>query len=137
MIDCTLSGAVKSVGTYAEDKHLLASCVSPEDAAAWDKLVDRLIEWFSHYYEDIDEDGIEWPDRTVLARAGQLAYKMRDEHFQVASNVVPSGDGGVVFQWQEGPSYRKLEVNKDGSVEWFKFNRGTLLFHRQLLLAQT
>jgi hypothetical protein len=131
MTDCTLLGSTGARGTCAEDRHLLVRYQSREDATLWDRIADTLIEW-APFCGDVDDDGIEWPSRTVLSQAGQLAYQMRDAQIDPPSNVVPCGDGGIVFEWRVGAYYLKLDVSKDGLLEWLKFHRGTLIFRQQL-----
>jgi hypothetical protein len=135
MVDCTLLGAVQDIGTYAEDEHLLIRYVRSDCVDAWNRVLDKLIGWWqSHCYREVD-DGIEWPNRAVLSLAGQLLVRLRDAQKPAPTNTVPSGDGGVVFEWRAGPYYQKLEINKDGKVESFRFNRGKLDFRQQLPLA--
>jgi hypothetical protein len=135
MVDCTLSRTVANFETHAEDEHLLVQYGIRENAAAWDRLTDLVIEWPLRCPENVDEDGIEWPSRSVLTLAYQLACNMRNSGVQVPSNIVPNGEGGVVFEWRAGPYYVKIEVDKDSSSEYLAFNSGTLVSRRPLSLA--
>ena len=133
MFDCTLSKTVTEPETHAEDEHLLVRYASKENAPTWDELTDPLIEWPLRC--DEDNDGLGWPSRSVLASAYSLACKMRNLGEPVPSNIVPNGDGGVVFEWRGGPTYIKVEIDKDGSGECLGFTHGTLVFRELLSLA--
>jgi hypothetical protein len=134
MLDCTLSGVLGNFDTHAEEAHLLVRYAASENADLWSVLADRLIEW-SAFAGHVDDDGIEWPGKGVLALAGRVAYAFRDKDMPAPSNIVPSGDGGVVIEWKIGAAYLKIEIGKDGSLEKLAFDHGKLVSREPLLVA--
>jgi hypothetical protein len=131
---CTLSGSVTEPETHAQGEHLLVRYASKENATAWDKLTDSLIAWGLRSAED-DDDGLEWPSRSLLASAYRLACKMRNTNVPAPSNTVPNGEGGIAFEWRAGPFFTKIEVGKDGSLEFLSFNHGKLVCRGPLPLS--
>jgi hypothetical protein len=87
---------------------------------AWNKQIATLKDWASDPSR-LEDDGIEPPSRRVLARALEIATQLRDSGSRAFDRVVTTGDGGVAFHTDAGPDYYSVEVDGDGSAEFFHF----------------
>lgn len=95
--------------------------------AAWQRLIDyKLIEWGCNPTV-IEDDGIEPPDTDTIQRAVELAKRFRDESLPPPDNVVPDGDGGIVFERREGDVSEVLHVWDDGTQEYLRFHDSRLV----------
>ena len=132
---CTLSGPVVEPGTHAEGEHLLVRYASRENRDGWNNVTDEtIIEWGCRY-AGVKDDDLEWPTRDVLAAAYELARKLQEANVPVPSNIVPNGEGGIVFEWRHGPILRVIEGDKDGSFEFLEFRQSRLVIREPLALT--
>jgi hypothetical protein len=93
----------------------------------WDEIIDqRLIEW-GRDPSQLNDDGVVPPARDVVRRACQLAAAMRDSGLPAPSRVVPSGEGGIVFERQVGPTFTAIEVQHDGTIEVRAFHKSKMV----------
>ncbi|MGA2616646.1 MAG: hypothetical protein ABSF26_03490 [Thermoguttaceae bacterium] len=134
----TLSGSVAEVETRAEEELLLVRYASANNRDAWNELTDEtIIDRFAQLalHPPVGEDDFEWPARDVWSEAYRLACKMRDEGVPVPSNIVPNGEGGIVFEWRHGPFFDAVEFGKDRSLEFRRFKSAKLVLRDRLTLT--
>jgi hypothetical protein len=106
---------------------------SDEARNAWQRLIDdKLIDWGRHPEQFEDEDGYKAPSADNLVRATEFITFCRDHGVAPALRMAPDGDGGVVFEWYEGPSCRYVEIHADGSMEYLVFEDARLLVRQSI-----
>jgi hypothetical protein len=133
-----LSGSVIEVETHAEGELLLVRYASADDKDAWNKLTDETIlewgcSWTGGSHAGVNDGDLQWPARDVLSEAYNLACRMRDSAVPVPSNIVPNGEGGIVFEWRRGPFFRVVEMGSDRSLEVRQFERSKLVLRFPLV----
>jgi len=99
--------------TTASDKKALAE--------RWNAIVDRpLIEWGLNP-SFTDEDGLEFPSKKACASAVELAAYLRDDGGPLPTGVIPDGEGGIVFENKQDPSYQCFEIDENGLIVLLTF----------------
>lgn len=112
------------VPTNAADERGLASVEHEREQSreAWQRLIDDyLVEW-GRDLTRLAEDDLVAPSRELIDYACVVAMACRDDGVPAPIRVVPDGEGGVSFEWHDGPDFRSVNVCEDGTV-WFS------LFH--------
>ena len=106
------------VGTTAADEQTLASPSRQrrDDEELWNGIVNRLIDWGTER-ANLAAEGICPPTAQSIGRACECVRALRDDGKHVPQAVVPNGEGGIVFEMEEGTVYSTLEIQADGSVE--------------------
>jgi len=129
----TLSEPVRSpVETGAAGEPILSSGELQENRIDWENVIDRqLVEWVRDAGR-LEDESIEMPCRSVIAMACRVAQSMRDAGMPAPLRVVPSGDGGIVFEHREGSLFETIEIDSDGSVEIAVFLDSRLVSRRRL-----
>lgn len=90
-------------------------------AAAWDRVLDRiLVEWNVDRESFVDE-GLEPPSLETIDRAASWAKEWKKLSWPAPTRVVPDTHGGIVFELQHGPTLESLRVIPEGSVEYCCF----------------
>lgn len=90
----------------------------------WRSIIDEhLVEW-GRDPSQLEDDGVTAPTAVALKAAVAVALFMRDAGEHAPSRVVPSGDGGVIFESDLGTEFVSLEVLKDGALEFNGFRDG-------------
>ncbi|HQX48733.1 MAG TPA: hypothetical protein PLR25_02425 [Planctomycetaceae bacterium] len=116
---------VPAVGTSA-DQETPALSSSP---SIWQRIIDHtLIKWGEDPSVFADED-FEGPAPEIICNAIQTAIKCAKRKFPAPSNVVPDGDGGIVFELRNGNLTEKIHFWDNGEVEYFQL-RGTRVVER-------
>ena len=101
-----------------------------ENREAWQAILDyTLVEW-GRNPSQLAEDGLIPPSAYAIVVACQVAQLLRDHDKDAPLRVVPTGDGGIVFERRQGEIFETLEIQDDGSVEWAIFSNGRLSFRR-------
>jgi len=80
----------------------------------------RLLAWYKDPSQLMDED-ISPPTREIIYKAYHLALAMRDNRSPGPLRVVPDGEGGVVFEWQEGSVFETIGIEANGRMEFMSF----------------
>jgi hypothetical protein len=126
--------------TRVADERILSSrkLLEEDNKAAWEAVVDRLVEW-GCAPEQLAEDGITPPTRRALAMAGRIVAGMRKLNAEapvrmVAMRVVPDGNGGVVFETGGVQVFETIEIDEDGSAEYQMFAGHKLVDRHPLAL---
>lgn len=118
-------------GTLAghAESDVLATSVNArrEQRDLWNNLIDHtLIEW-GHNSDLFVEDGLLPPTRVAIKKACNVAATMREREWPLPTGVIPDGEGGVVFENLNEPSYQRLEIEKDGLMYLVAFRDCTFL----------
>ena len=96
------------------------------DTADWERRIVRIAEWARDAGME-DDDGIVWPTEQAIQSAYQIIQRLRSRRFAVPTEIVPSGDGGIVFSRRTGNSRQEIEVSDSGDVELLLFMDGRLI----------
>ncbi|NQT41347.1 MAG: hypothetical protein HQ581_27915 [Planctomycetes bacterium] len=132
----TISESVtKPVATGAADESALSSGELQENRIGWKRVIDdQLIEWGMDP-DQLEDEGIEAPSRKIISRAWDLARRMRDGGAPPPLRVVPNGDGGITFEWKDGPVFETIELEDDGSIEIIKFVDSEVVSRHSILIS--
>ena len=134
--ESTLSeGGWEFVSTGAADEQSLASTALRRDTerGLWQDIIDgKLVEW-GRDPSQLDDEGIDSPTPQTIKRASQIALFMRDQGMPAPSRIVPTGDGGIVFERQQGVVFETIEIGADGSIEVALYQDCALIGFRSLL----
>lgn len=88
---------------------------------AWDRVIDQsLISWANGQIE-IDDDLLS-PTAASIRTAMRLSRRLRDAGATPPTDVLPSGDGGVLFENRVGQASEQIEVLRDGSAEISRYD---------------
>lgn len=103
--------------------------------AAWQKLIEKhLLNWL-HDPTQLEDEGVEVPQRTIIRLSIDVAEKFRDEGLPPPDSVVPDPNGGIVFERRDNDLTEVIHIWDDGSVEYQQF-RGCQLVQRQQILKE-
>jgi hypothetical protein len=78
------------------------------------------------------EDDLTAPNAATIARASLVASTLHENGAQSPNRVVPTGDGGIAFQFERGHEFISIEVEPEGVIELLAFDDGRLR-HRSTL----
>jgi hypothetical protein len=127
--DATISAKVESPyqsGMTASPTLSRAPDDRLRNRAAWQDVIDyKLVEWGQDPGRFVEE-GLTPPSAMAIRGACVLAGILRDLDREAPQRVVPSGDGGIVFERRKGELFEKIEIQEDGSVEWAAFRNSRL-----------
>jgi hypothetical protein len=84
-----------------------------------------LLAWHNEPDYLVDEDVLP-PTRQIIYKAYRLAMALRDNRSPGPLRVVPDGDGGIVFERQEGAVFETISVESTGRVEVMSFEGSRL-----------
>jgi hypothetical protein len=71
-------------------------------------------------------DGISPPTDELVRSAIELADRLRSAGYHPPTFILPDGDGGVVFEFRYDPSYTRIVLNPDRTIERLAFEHGML-----------
>jgi hypothetical protein len=104
---------------------------------AWGGLIDStLIEW-GRDPTLLEDDGFTPPSAETLRRACEIASVLRSLRFPAPTRIVPTGDGGISFQAEDGDAFISIEIAADGTVEYFRFSGAKLVERYEVLIARS
>jgi hypothetical protein len=88
---------------------------------SWNDVIDHsLIPWANGHLE-IDDDLLP-PTAASIQTAAILACAFRDAGGTPPTDVLPNGDGGVLFENRVGRASTQIEVLGDGSAEFSRYD---------------
>lgn len=134
----TISAAVQgSVWVRQTAEHTAADATSraDEDRAGWQRVIDGVLHEWEARRQLVDEDGIEWPAPAIVAIARKLASSLQSQEMRPPKRAVPSGEGGIVFEWQHEQELQTMEIEADGSIELCCFSETKLTSRSRLPTA--
>ena len=135
-IDRALAGSVKSlVRTNGTGRGVGLS--SERDAERnrvdWEKVIDyQLVEW-GRDPSVFADDGLEPPSIDTIALARKVAVVLREHGWESPQRVIPDGEGGMAFEWADGPVFESVDIGADGTVEQTVFRDCKLTALHRLL----
>lgn len=95
----------------------------------WNSIIDVLLDW-SLDPSKLEDDGIPAPTKKTIEQAVQFALDFLESRRSPATSVYTNGNGGITFDWQNGPIEEiQIEIFADSHIERFIFEHG-LLIHR-------
>lgn len=121
------------IDTAAVDDSALTSVELHQNRMEWDNVIDDQLTWWGINPSQLEDDGIDAPSREIIGLACRVAYAMRDGDTPPPLRVVPDGDGGIVFERKDGPTFQTIEIAKDGSIEMFTFENSRLVSRQRVL----
>jgi hypothetical protein len=98
---------------------------------AWASLIEQLVSW-AQGASQITDDDIIAPSSATISRATTVAVSLRDQGAPAPTRIVPTGDGGIAFQYDGRPQFISIEVEPEGPVELLIFNEGRLTHRADL-----
>ena len=118
----------------ADDESLATSARQrDENRQGWQDIIDsKLIEWGRDPGQLEDED-VTPPSRAIIDRASDLAMLLRERNWHPPNRVVPSGDGGIIFERWDGPIFEQIEISDDGAVLVASFEDSRLVSTTRLV----
>ncbi len=129
----TISESIRSpIETRAVDESVLSSGEFHANQVGWKQVIDdQLIEWGKDPSR-LEDDGIEPPSGAIIGLACDLVRTMRDKGLPPPLRVVPDGDGGIAFEWKNGPVFQTIEIEEDGSIELITFENSRLVSRQRI-----
>ncbi|HEX7377956.1 MAG TPA: hypothetical protein VF278_12625 [Pirellulales bacterium] len=95
----------------------------------WRRIVDDvLIEW-GRNPETVEDDGIDAPTTIAIAGATGVVSRLRGAGMPVPTNVAPTGDGGIAFQYELTDTFLTIEIDLEGAVELRVYRDGDVIRH--------
>lgn len=92
----------------------------------WADIIEgRLADW-ARDPTQLEEGDLTAPNAATIARACLVASTLRDKGASPPDRVVPTGDGGIAFQFERGREFMSVEVEPEGVVELLVFEEGRL-----------
>ncbi|MCC6488618.1 MAG: hypothetical protein IT364_14065 [Candidatus Hydrogenedentes bacterium] len=120
----------------ALDTTASAAVTEPADLNAWNTVMTRLRAWYENPDQLVDENIVP-PSSETIYKAYRLALAMRDSRSPGPLRVVPDGEGGSVFERQEGSVFETICIEATGRVEVMLFEGSRLCARRPVTLPQT
>lgn len=145
-VDPTVMGEVERVSdTEAAEEEALTESVRVERtplssaekrktfAEGWRKVINEpLIDWLQDPSQ-LEDEGIEAPTEAHIKFVSEYAMCLRTRFgWPPPLRVVPSGDGGIVFELKSGPYFQSIEFDEDGTVELITFKASKLVSRTEL-----
>ena len=96
---------------------------------AWQKQIDQLNEWARTPVSYWDNELVP-PTYRSLSSAMKLLHQMHERGYAPDFSIVPSGDGGIVFEIRGVETFAAIEVFSDGSAELRHFENSLLMGRR-------
>ncbi len=91
----------------------------------WHPIIGKLIEW-GRDPRQLDDEDVTSPSVASLNQAYLLAICGGLSNISFPQRAVSNDDGGIVFEYWDGPNFETIEIFEDGSVELCCFYDGKL-----------
>lgn len=112
------------------DRWALADVEQPRRGSeSWRSIVDNLLIEWGRRPEVIEDDGIEPPAARAIAVASIVASRLRDDKMPPPTNVAPTADGGIAFQYELAGCFLTIEIDPNGDVELRVYRDGDVIRH--------
>lgn len=103
------------VATEGLGGRLLAS--SDDSGAGWERIIDDFIVPWGQNPSLLDDEENTAPSARIMELVSQVTIKLRRAGAPAPLRVVPDGEGGISFEWQEGKLFRSLDISCEGEIE--------------------
>jgi len=116
-ISTTSRGSVCLDSTQGFNSEVLATTASDKEQLAerWNAIVDQLSVW-GQDPSVVDEDGLVFPSGQSCAAACNLIIYMKEQGWSLPTGVIIDGEGGIVFENKQDPSYQRFEIDEVGFI---------------------
>lgn len=104
----------------------------PKMTEAWAPFIEeQLVEWALNPRQ-CEGDDVVPPNSATISHATVTAISLRDQGAPAPTRIVPTGDGGIAFQYDGDPEFISIEVEPEGRVELLVFVNGRLTHRTEL-----
>lgn len=112
------------VSTEGLGERLLASTPAAEEknSEGWERIINRFLIPWGQDPSLLDDDENTPPSKRIIHLAARVAIKFRNAGTPAPVRVVPDGEGGMAFEWQEGKSFQSLNVSCQEEIEFCVFD---------------
>ena len=112
------------VSTKGLEGRLLASTPVAEEKnrEGWERMINSFLIPWGQDPSLLDDDEYTPPSRRIIQLAARVAIKFRDADAPAPLRVVPDGEGGMAFEWQEGKLFQSLNVSCQEEIEFCMFD---------------
>ena len=98
----------------------------------WQDFIDDvLVEW-GRDPSQLEDDDVVPPTVATIEVAARFAMELRNAGVAPPMRVVPTGDGGIVFERWEGRVSERVEICDDGSIEYTAYDDCRLAARKRL-----
>ena len=126
LIDAPPNGGRDRAGT-AESSEEFTNSLARQYRLGWQKVIlGRLTHW-DGAGGAAEIGGFKPPSHDVLAVAYRVAAHSRNAGTPPPDQVVPDGDGGLVFERRDGSRFQSMHVYDDLAIELDSFEGGRLV----------
>lgn len=101
-------------------------------ADAWAPFIEEQLAAWALNPSQFEGDDLVPPSAEAISRASTTAISLRDHGAPAPTRIVPTGDGGIAFQYDGEPEFISIEVEPEGRVELLVFNKGRLTHRAEL-----
>lgn len=111
------------VSTEGLGERLLASAPAAEEKnrEGWERMINSFLIPWGQDPSLLDDDENTPPSTRIIQLAARVAIEFRDADDPAPLRVVPDGEGGISFEWQEGKLFRSLNVSCAEEIEYCEF----------------
>ena len=92
---------------------------------AWNAVINLLLDWMRDP-SLVEDEGIAPTDQDSIKGALKIASRLKQDCVAAPTRVVPSPDGEVVFEREDGDTFESMTFTTDGGFEYRLFE-GTVL----------
>ena len=118
--------------TRVDDRNFASEAIETDRRRdGWRKILDVLGDWLSDP-SSVEDDGITAPTKPLIQRSMRFVDWCMGQDVSPPMRVVPSPDGGVVFEWWRGSSVRYIEIDPTGATEEVEYVRGRLVTQQSI-----
>jgi hypothetical protein len=100
--------------------------------AAWATYIKEQLAAWALDTSQLEDDDIVPPNPATIDRASKAAIALRDQGAPAPTRIVPTGDGGVAFQYDGQSEFISIEIEPEGRVELLVFVNGRLTHRAEL-----
>lgn len=93
----------------------------------WQQVLETWLRKWARDPSQLEDDGIVAPSRETIELASEVAQQLSNLGLLAPKRVAASGDGGIVFAWEDKPRLATLEMDADGVLEVAVFQNSRLV----------
>ncbi len=103
-----------------------------EERGKWASLLAATLARWEKDPENLDDGESELPSIEVIWRAINGAGNLRVAERRAPTRIVPTANGAISFEWQDGPMFESLTFDDAGFAEWKQFRSGRLVARQRV-----
>jgi len=104
-----------------------------EEHIRWESVVARTLSLWIADPSLLQAEEIDPPDQSLIEKVKRFSLEKLGSQFPAPDRVLPNGDSGVAFEWDDGVNYTCLEFKKDDTIEVVKTDGDQIVRQRSLL----